>query len=67
MVASVFASSYQGYTMLICIMSGIMLLGIDAPSYKASKLLKEQKTARALGWFNLALCGAAFLVKILVM
>lgn len=66
MSTSTFASSYQGYTILICVLSGLFLLGVDAPSYKSAKLLKEHKLSRTLGWIDISLGIAAFLAKIIM-
>lgn len=63
MAFSTFGSSYEGYAILICLVSGLLLLRIDAPAYRDSNLNKEKKAARALGWFNLVLGGAAMLAK----
>ncbi|CAM3924431.1 CLC_0170 family protein [Cohnella lubricantis] len=60
-----FASSYEGYAILISLISGLLLLRIDAPSYQDDGHKTEKKAAQALGWFNVVLGGTAFLAKVI--
>ncbi|MCA0753965.1 hypothetical protein KP806_02840 [Paenibacillus sp. N4] len=44
-----------GYIIFLCLVSGLVMLLVDARVYKAEAAGKPYKVSRALGWVNLAL------------
>lgn len=54
-------SDFMRSLMLLFLLSGALILLIDAKTYIMAKMKFERKTARVLGWVNLIL-GVAVLV-----
>ncbi|UUZ79366.1 hypothetical protein LJK88_29905 [Paenibacillus sp. P26] len=54
-MASGFSIGYLNFTAFLLLLSGIGMLRLDVKSYEKAKMEKERKTARFLGWFNIAL------------
>jgi NADH:ubiquinone oxidoreductase subunit 6 (subunit J) len=51
---------YIGYVACLFLFSGAMLLLTDVKKYAGKSMIREMKTAKALGWISLVLACAAF-------
>ncbi len=45
---------YLNYVVVLLLITGVLMLVIDAPKYKKDKLAKERKAAIILGVFNIS-------------
>ena len=52
---------YLNYVMVLCLISGVLILLSDTKAYKHAELNKEQKVSKFLGWSSIAM-GIALMV-----
>jgi hypothetical protein len=52
--------SYGGYIESLFLITGIMILLIDARTYRYGRMKKEHKAAVVSGWINIAFCVIFF-------
>lgn len=50
-----FQLTYINYLILLFIVSGIVVLGIDTRTYKQEEQTREEKVSRVFGWLNITL------------
>jgi uncharacterized membrane protein len=53
--------SYINYLVLLFVITGILILVIDAKAYKQKQQSKEEKLSRVLGWSNIVLSVVVFI------
>jgi hypothetical protein len=46
---------YIGYGIIICYLTGALILLTDVKAYKNAKMKKEQKVSLFLGWINISI------------
>jgi hypothetical protein len=54
---------FVGFTVILLLLSGGLVLYYDKKGYEKSGMKKEKKAASFLGWFNIVLGIAAYLVN----
>lgn len=52
---------YVNFTILLFVFTGGLMLRFDVKGYQMKGMKKEEKTARVLGWLNIALGVVAFI------
>ena len=46
---------YLNYVIVICLITGTLILFTDVKAYKHAALKKEQKVSKILGWVNISI------------
>lgn len=52
--------TFNNYTVLLLLISGLLLLVFDVKIYAKANMLKEKKVASITGWFNISLGVLSF-------
>ncbi|MGO4497407.1 CLC_0170 family protein [Paenibacillus sp. 2RAB27] len=52
--------TFNNYTVLLLLVSGLLVLVFDVKNYTKANMLKEKKAALFAGWFNISLGVLSF-------
>ncbi|MFC5653514.1 CLC_0170 family protein [Paenibacillus solisilvae] len=58
------AVSFVTYSIPLLLLTGFLIIHIDIKAYGEKEMYKEQKVSRFLGWTNIVLGFAMFIVSI---
>lgn len=54
---------YINYIVILLVVTGILILRFDVKAYRLSKMRKEKKAAKFVGWLNIFLGVSLFIVN----
>ncbi|MGO4544667.1 CLC_0170 family protein [Paenibacillus sp. 2TAB23] len=66
MIGESYTMSYLNYVILLCLLSGILILVIDVRSFEIAGLNKERKVSKYLGWFSILIGSILFMAEIIL-
>ncbi|OMF38100.1 hypothetical protein BK133_02970 [Paenibacillus sp. FSL H8-0548] len=56
----VFFASYLKYAIPLLLVSGLLILALDIKHFELTKMIKEKKVSRFLGWLNIMIACFLF-------